>query len=157
MSSSSQPIPPHRFAEAIKELPLANLHFKAAEIQNSMSHLQSSNEQLRSYAEEGDADCKEAIDENLVVIQRMEERVHLLRSEVEGRGFKWSETADEQTGGEINRDRASTDDQQDVAVTNEVGQGARPNGGRLGDEELARRLAQRMQEDGNESDEGVHL
>ena len=91
MSSTSQPVPPHRFAEAINELPLSNLYSKAAEIRNSISHLQSSNLQLLSFADDGDTDCAEALQENGVVIQRMEERLRLVKAEVEVRGFVWEE------------------------------------------------------------------
>ena len=160
MSSSSQPIPPHRFAEAIKELPLSNLHSKAAEIRNSISHLEASNQQLKSYADDGDNDCAEAIQENMSVIQRMEERIRLLKVEVEGRGFRWGED-------EENVDDGGT-------ITNGVGQNERletraqvsgdtrrgtGGGGSLGDEELVRRLREQMGEydDEEEMEEGVHL
>ena len=89
MSSSSLPIPPHRFAEAIAELPLPNLYTKAAELQNSISHLSSSNQQLHEYAEDGDAECAQAIEENGQTIRRMEERLALLKGEVESRGSRW--------------------------------------------------------------------
>lgn len=50
MSSNSQPITPARFAAALPSLPLSNLHAKAAEIHNSLAHLQSSNAQLAPFA-----------------------------------------------------------------------------------------------------------
>ena len=75
MSSSAIPITRERFAEAIKELPLANLHFKAAEIRNSIAHLVSSNQQLQPLADEGDSDCIYAIKENILVTQRMEQPI----------------------------------------------------------------------------------
>ena len=160
MSSSSQPIPPHRFAAAIKELPLSNLHSKAAEIRNSISHLEASNQQLKSYADDGDRDCAEAIQENMLVIQRMEERIRLLKSEVEGRGFKWGEDEDNiDDGGTItngigHNERSESSAQVSVGVQQNVG-----GGGRLGDEELARRLREQMGEhnDEEELEEGVHL
>ncbi len=160
MSSSSQPIPPHRFAEAIKELPLSNLHSKAAEIRNSISHLEASNQQLKSYADDGDSDCAEAIQENLSVIQRMEERIGLLKVEVEGRGFRWGEDEENvDDGGTItngigHNERFETRVQ--VSVGNRQGIGG---GGSLGDEELARRLREQMGEydDEEEMEEGVHL
>lgn len=141
MSSTTTPITPHQFAEAIKELPLANLHFKAAEIRNAISHLQSSNQQLKQYADDGDTDCKEAIEENVVVVRRMEERILLLKEEVEGRGFRWGEDEQERRAAESRR----------------IEHSARPGGGTLGDEELARRLAERMEDDGDEDNDGVHL
>ena len=160
MSSSSQPIPSHRFAAAIKELPLANLHSKAAEIRNSISHLEASNQQLKSYADDGDRDCAEAIQENVLVIHRMEERIRLLKSEVEGRGFRWGEDEDKVedgatiTNGTGHNERSETSPQ--------VADGSQQNaggGGRLGDEELARRLREQMggYDDEEETEEGVHL
>lgn len=50
MSSESQPIAPARFAAALPSLPLSNLHAKAAELHNSIAHLQSSNAQLAPFA-----------------------------------------------------------------------------------------------------------
>ena len=160
MSSSSQPIPPHRFAEAIKELPLSNLHSKAAEIRNSISHLEASNQQLKFYADDGDSDCAEAIQENLSVIQRMEERIGFLKVEVEGRGFRWGEDEENvddggtTTNGIGHNERFETGVQ--VSVGNRQGIGG---GGNLGDEELARRLREQMGEydDEEEMEEGVHL
>jgi hypothetical protein len=94
----SEPISPQRFAAALKDLPLSTLHLKAAELRNSIAHLDYSNEQLKPFAdgtEPGssgpDQDCLEAIKENEVVIARMEERIALLRIEVEGRGSSWLE------------------------------------------------------------------
>ena len=99
MSSEAAPISPTRFAEALKDLPLSALHLKAAELRNSIAHLDYSNEQLKPFAEgtEGstnghpDRDCLDAIQENEVVIARMTERIRLLRAEVEGRGSSWLE------------------------------------------------------------------
>ena len=160
MSSSSQPIPPHRFAEAIKELPLSNLHSKAAEIRNSISHLEASNQQLKSYADDGDRDCAEAIQENVSVIQRMEERIRLLKVEVEGRGFRWGEDEENlDNGGAITNglghdEPSATNAQVSVGTRRGIG-----GGGSLGDEELARRLREQMGEYGDEEEmeEGVHL
>ena len=127
MSSSSQPIPPHRFAEAIKELPLSNLHSKAAEIRNSIIHLEASNQQLEPYADDGDTDCAEAIQENVSVIQRMEERIRLLKVEVEARGFKWGEdeeNADDggtMTNGLGHNERSETNAQVSVDTRQGVG------------------------------------
>ena len=95
MSATATPIPPGRFAAALRDLPLSSLHAKAAELRNSIAHLLSSNEELKPFAEAGDKDCAEAIKENEEVIQRMEERILLLRIEVEGRGMKWVEEGGE--------------------------------------------------------------
>jgi hypothetical protein len=51
MSSEVTPISPARFAEALKDLPLSTLHLKAAELRNSIAHLDYSNEQLKPFAE----------------------------------------------------------------------------------------------------------
>ena len=160
MSSSSQPIPPHRFAEAIKELPLSNLHSKAAEIRNSISHLEASNQQLKSYADDGDRDCAEAIQENVSVIQRMEERIRLLKVEVEGRGFRWGEDDENSddggtiTNGLGHNERSETNAQLSVDTRQGIS-----GDSSLGDEELVRRLREQMEEyqDEEEMEEGVHL
>jgi len=98
MSSTTTPISPAAFASALKELPLSALHLKAAELRNSIAHLDYSNEQLRPFAlgtEPGlsapDDDCVDAIRENEIVIARMEERIKLLKKEVEERGQVWVE------------------------------------------------------------------
>ncbi|RDL42092.1 Uncharacterized protein BP5553_02071 [Venustampulla echinocandica] len=99
MSSETNPISPGRFAEALKDLPLSTLHLKAAEIRNNIAHLDYSNEQLKPFAEGTetsangvpDQDCVDAIRENEIVIARMQERLQLLRAEVEGRGSSWDE------------------------------------------------------------------
>ena len=91
MSSSSAPISAERFALAVNELPLANVYAKAAEIRNSIAHLQNSNHQLQPEADAGDRDCAEAIAENNEVIGRMQERLSLLKNEVERRGYNWDE------------------------------------------------------------------
>ena len=155
MSSTAIPIPPQRFAEAIKELPLANLHLKAAEIRNSIAHLTSSNLQLQPFTDEGDSECAEAFQENIVVIQRMEERISLLKGEVEGRGFKWGEDESRLENVESN-DHTRVEDVTGPS-RNIHGGNTRPSGGRLGDEELARRLREQMEDDDDEAQDGVHL
>jgi len=107
MSADSLPIAPARFAEAIKDLSLASLHLKVLELRNSMAHLDYSNEQLRPFAEgteaalgstsdppraaRPDQDCIDAIKENEEVIERMQQRMRMVREEVEKRGFSWTE------------------------------------------------------------------
>lgn len=97
MSYEAVPISPSRFAAALKDLPLSTLHLKAAELRNSIAHLDYSNEQLRPFAEgrEGgsgpDQECADAIRENEVVVERMVQRMALLREEVEARGSSWLE------------------------------------------------------------------
>ena len=110
MSSSADttPISPARFAVALKSLSIEMLHLKVLEIRNSIAHLQYSNDQLKPFAEppaaaaaqseedgapaaEPDADCVEAIKENEGVIDRMAERIALIKLEVEERGVSWTE------------------------------------------------------------------
>ena len=50
---------------------------------------------------DGDKDCEEAIEENEVVVKRMEERIELVKVEMEKRGQKWAEingTSEEKDG-----------------------------------------------------------
>ncbi|KAF6234406.1 hypothetical protein HO173_007439 [Letharia columbiana] len=159
MSSTAIPIPPQRFAEAIKELPLANLHSKAAEVRNSIAHLLISNQQLQPFADEGDSDCAEAIRENLVVTQRMEERISLLKREVEGRGFKWGEDETNPENVESNGHAGVEEIRRASRITSTRGGPSTPrSGGQLGDGELARRLREQMEEDDDdEAQDGVHL
>jgi len=106
MSSQTLPISPSAFASALQDLPLSTLHLKAAELRNSIAHLDYSNEQLKPFADgtdpslprtregapaEPDQDCVDAIRENEIVIARMVERIALLKAEVEGRGCSWTE------------------------------------------------------------------
>ena len=154
MSSTALPIPPQRFVEAIKELPLANLHSKAAEIRNSIAHLVSSNQQLEPFVDEGDSDCAEAIQENLVVIQRMEERISLLKGEVEGRGFKWAE---DEPGSENVESNASFEGIREASHSPHEQPSTGLSGGRIRDEELARRLREQLEGDDNDEQAGVHL
>jgi len=124
MSATATPIPPARFAAALRDLPLSSLHAKAAELRNSIAHLLSSNEELKPFAEAGDKDCAEAIMENEEVIRRMEERISLLRIEVEGRGMKWAEEEGErETEGAViggsDRDDVMGDASRDIDVRGE--------------------------------------
>lgn len=150
MSSTATPISAPQFSEAIKDLPLGNLHFKAAEIRNSIAHLESSNQQLEPFAEDGDSDCKEAIRENILVIQRMKERISLLKQEVESRGFKWGEEEPPKVDVQINGHSEAA-----LAASGTRSEKA-PNGGSLTDAELERRLMEQLDDDGG-SDGGVHL
>lgn len=106
MSADTTPIAPSRFAAALKDLSVGMLHLKVLEIRNSIAHLQYSNDQLKPFADgsatavdsppapnaaEPDQDCVDAIRENELVIDRMAERIALVRVEVEGRGMSWAE------------------------------------------------------------------
>ncbi|VUC33107.1 unnamed protein product [Clonostachys rosea] len=125
MSADTTPISPSRFAAALKDLSISMLHLKSLEIRNSIAHLQYSNDQLRPFAEgsatavsstaetpaadaptQPDQDCIEAIRENEAVIDRMAERIALIRAEVEERGVAW---VDFQSMGETRQTRQTTD------------------------------------------------
>lgn len=121
MSADTTPISPARVAAALKDLSTSMLHLKVLEIRNSIAHLQYSNDQLKPFAEgsatalsstssavptdaatttittaatnsaEPDQDCIDAIRENEQVIDRMAERIALIRIEVEERGVSWTD------------------------------------------------------------------
>ncbi|EMD01264.1 hypothetical protein BAUCODRAFT_567208 [Baudoinia panamericana UAMH 10762] len=168
-SDPTNPISPTAFALAIHDLPLDTLHSKAAEITNSIMHLRHSNEQMLPFAEEGDNECREAMFENLQVIARMNERIGLLKAEVEGRGMMWPGVGGEGggvdgegegkglTNGEVDgaEDTVMRNGTASVntAITGEI-PAPRASSGRLTDEELRRQLEAQM-EDGD--DDGVHL
>lgn len=97
--------------------------------------------------------------ENLVVVGRMNERIHLLRAEVERRGMRWADAEVE--------DRTMTDAIGEVVNGTSSGaeahtggasqsQAARVPSGRLTDEELRARLLETLGDDDGE-DDGVHL
>ena len=159
MSAEARSISPTRFAEALRDLPISSLYAKAAELRNSIQHLAASNAQLKEFAEAGDRDCAEAMQENDEVIQRMEHRILLLEYEVEAnRKMKWHQESGA-TGAS-----ATTQREPDMNGTNGTsGQAAEGNGGgaapatsgTLSEEELRRRIEERMEQD-NE-DDGVYL
>lgn len=98
MSADAAPITPAAFAAAIEDLPLSTLHLKAAELRNSLAHLEYSNAQLEPFAypsplsnEQPDAVCVEAIEENIGVMTRYRERLELLKAEAEKRGVGFGE------------------------------------------------------------------
>ncbi|KAH9243305.1 hypothetical protein K456DRAFT_1907248 [Colletotrichum gloeosporioides 23] len=120
-SADTAPISPTRFAAALKDLSLPTLHLKVLEIRNSILHLQYSNAQLKPFAEglattldaatdaaagRPDPDCVEAIRENEAVIARMEERVAIIRAEVEERGHSWNEFRSKEEVDEAEGDKA---------------------------------------------------
>lgn len=105
MSADTTPISPARFAAALKDLSEPMLRLKVLEVRNAIAHLQYSNDQLKPFAEgtatatsdasegaaaEPDQDCIDAIRENKEVIERMVERIALVRLEVEERGASWA-------------------------------------------------------------------
>ena len=110
MSAETQPITPARFAEALQDLPTSALALKVLELRNSIAHLDYSNAELKPFADgtasaiespgqqqqatttgTPDQDCIDAIKENEAVIERMQQRIELVRAEVERRGHSWSE------------------------------------------------------------------
>ncbi|CAD0107229.1 unnamed protein product [Aureobasidium uvarum] len=152
MSHEALPIDRVRFAEALESLPLDALHSKVAELRNNMDHLRYSNEQMVPFADEGDQDCKDAMYENLVVISRMNERINLLRAEVEKRGMRWSEA-------EVEDRQVSERMVNGVSPSTITTQSSQSQSGSLTDEQLRARLdatlAQDTQDD--QEDEGLHL
>ena len=157
MSATATPIPPARFAAALRDLPLSSLHAKAAELRNSIAHLLSSNEELKPFAEAGDKDCVEAITENEEVIRRMEERISLLRIEVEGRGMKWVEEGGErETEGAVvggpDRDGVMGDASRDIDVRGEPSEQAALDRRRDYNQPMLGGQETEVQED-----EGLHL
>ncbi|QDS74132.1 hypothetical protein FKW77_000163 [Venturia effusa] len=163
MSATATPIPPSQFALAIRDLPLPNLHFKAAEIRNQIAHLTSSNEQLAEFTD--DSDCKEAISENEVVMGRMRERLDLLKAEVEGRGNLWIDDSEQKEETQaVSGDANGTAGEEvisngDIAANraNEQAQAQPAQSGRLTDEELRAMLRARMGDPTDEDEEGVYL
>lgn len=151
MSADTTPISSSRFAAALKDLSVEMLRLKVLEIRNSIAHLQYSNDQLKPFAEgtavaasssnstttatttatnEPDQDCMDAIRENDGVIDRMAERIALIRMEVEERGVSWNEF---QSKEEV---EAQQQQQQRESEQNGVGEegeeGSRVNGNGVG-------------------------
>ncbi|MCJ1312449.1 hypothetical protein MMC25_006123 [Agyrium rufum] len=161
MSSDTTPISPARFAAALSDLTLPSLHAKGAELRNAIAHLQYSNEQLKEFADDGDQDCKQAIQENNETIGRMEERIGLLKVEVENRGYMWDapeakedvEVTVPHVQPIVNGDGRPDGDAATRSSGNGEGPSRRPG---LSDEELQRRLMERLAE-GDDADGGMHL
>ncbi|KAI5862570.1 hypothetical protein GGS23DRAFT_82345 [Durotheca rogersii] len=148
MSSESQPISPARFAEALRELPASTLAIKVLELRNSIAHLDYSNAELKPFAEghaptleqqqtgaaagQPDQDCVDAIAENEAVIARMQERIELIKAEVEARGLSWREfqgKADEDEGdGDGEKAPAAADASSASSVPNGTVNGHGPAG-----------------------------
>ncbi len=160
MSSESQPISAERFAFALQDLPAENLYSKARELENSIAHLERSNRTLQEYIDsiktdtslpettrqEGDKDCSDAVSENQIVIERQRERINLLKLEIERRGAKWHEA---DTNGNVHGGPAGGN-----GSTSEP----RPTaGGRLTDEELRQQMMDRLGNDEDDDEDGMHL
>ncbi|KAI5274213.1 hypothetical protein E4T47_02682 [Aureobasidium subglaciale] len=153
MSHEALPIDRVRFAEALESLPIDALHSKVAELRNNMDHLRFSNEQMVPFAEDGDQDCKDAMYENLIVINRMNERIEMIRAEVEKRGMRWSEAEveDRQTSEAMVNGYTTTNTSQT--------QSSQAQSGRLTDEQLRAQLEARLAQDtqDDQEEEGLHL
>lgn len=109
---------------------------------------------MKPFADEGDSDCKEAIEENDVVIKRFEERMELCKKEAQERGLGWSahgsntEEAPKANGhadGQVNGSASAAE--RDATRT-------RQTSGRLTDEEIRRQMDALVGED---EEDGVHL
>jgi hypothetical protein len=175
MSAEAAPITPARFRLAIHDLAISNLHAKAAELRNSLAHLASSNAQLKEFADAGDSDCADAIRENEVVMQRFQDRIQMLREEVEGRGMRWVEDTEGEWEGKPVQNGDAMELEPGEEATNGTNGAAGPNlagatasgplaeqqsSGRLTDEELRLLMAARIGDpDINEDEEegGLHL
>lgn len=134
MSSEAQPITSARFGEALKELPSSSLALKVLELRNSIAHLDYSNAELKPFAEgtasaisgggnsndnnnnqqQPDQDCIDAIAENEAVIRSMQERIALIRTEVESRGLDWREFQGKEDDGSDDAEMAANADSNGV-------------------------------------------
>lgn len=115
------------------------MHLKVLELRNSIAHLDYSNEQLRPFAEgreavlsssspaHPDQDCIDAIRENEAVISRMQERIALVRAEVEERGCSWDEFRSKEEVEEENEKRRKEEEEEEERV-NGAGTDAETNG-----------------------------
>ncbi|KAI1268779.1 hypothetical protein F5Y18DRAFT_166988 [Xylariaceae sp. FL1019] len=185
MSSETQPISPARFAEALQELPASTLALKVLELRNSIAHLDYSNAELKPFADgttatldqeagQPDQDCIDAIAENEGVIARMQERIALIRTEVENRGLSWQEFQGKENTPPPEPTENETDGANAPPTTNGVN-GHGPDAASqhaawrdgtfqtgtlrgLSDEELLQQLQSRMPPDEDEDPEGgMHL
>lgn len=159
MSATANPITPERFATALEDLSISSLYAKAAEITNSITHLQLSNEQLKPFADGGDVDCAEALRENEDVMERMRERIELLRTEVERRGNLWMEAKRNVEDANPALDGVVADGSIITAVQQGTNDAAHDDGtasrsGSLTDDERARQMQHQLGED---DDGGLHL
>ncbi|MCJ1240424.1 hypothetical protein MMC14_008426 [Varicellaria rhodocarpa] len=164
MSSSAFPITPARFAAALIDLPISSLYAKATELDNSISHLQDSNANLLPFAEDGDLDCSQAIEENQDVITRMRERIRLLRLEVEKRSRTWhelqAEVQDRQMNGDAEMSESSTTNG-DVDADHRLHGNLNGDGSAserpFGDGDSARTMERTQESHEDEDGHGIHL
>lgn len=93
MSAQTRPPTAEEFALALTELPASSLALKVLELRNQIAHLDYSIAEMRPFAEAAEPDqiCVEGIQENEVVIGKVQQRIELIRKEVENRGMSWHE------------------------------------------------------------------
>lgn len=180
---TTDPIPPSKFASALLDLPLSTLHLKVLELRNSIAHLDYSNEQLQPFATPPststspdttapDPVCVEAIAENCVVIARMQERIGLVRAEVERRGVEWVHFS----SGEVEEEEVAKGEGEGEGLSSAWTDGTfqtgvisggqvrmdgdnGASGGTMDDGELRARMEALLREGegGGDGEEGVHL
>lgn len=153
MAAAGHSITAEAFALAVTDLPLENIYGKAAELQNSITHLLSSNVQMEPFATDGDEICRDAIQENKQVIERLEERIELCKAEVEKRGMSWMGGSSDRAHQEERHPHASMNGTNGITEGGRTAQPQRPSG-RLTDEDLRRQLESQLD---NSDDEGLHL
>ncbi|KAK8000953.1 hypothetical protein PG991_013175 [Apiospora marii] len=96
MSAQARPPTAAEFASALQELPASSLALKVLEMRNQIAHLDYSNAEMKPFAEgadgaEPDQICAEGIRENEEIIVKVQQRIELVREEVERRGLSWRE------------------------------------------------------------------
>ena len=109
---------------------------------------------MKPFADDGDTDCKEAIEENDVVIKRFEERIELCKKEAENRGLGWS--AHGSNTDEAPKANGHVEEEVNGSASvaeRETAQTRQPSG-RLTDEEIRRQMDALVGED---EEDGVHL
>ncbi|KAJ5630660.1 uncharacterized protein N7484_010760 [Penicillium longicatenatum] len=126
MSAETHAINPEAFAEAIADLPLSAVYSKVSELRNSIAHLHRSNEELRLFlaesqdTEEEKKELEGYVIENEGVVTSMNERISLLKVEVERRGQTWIEEKGEEK--DMNGE-APVSEETAVPVSNGTGAG----------------------------------
>lgn len=96
MSAQARPPTAAEFASALQELPASSLALKVLEMRNQIAHLDYSNAEMKPFAEgadgaEPDQICADGIRENEEIIVKVQQRIELVREEVERRGLSWRE------------------------------------------------------------------
>ncbi|KAK7959696.1 uncharacterized protein PG986_004550 [Apiospora aurea] len=96
MSAQARPPTAAEFASALTELPASSLALKVLEMRNQIAHLDYSNSEMKPFADGADgADpdqiCIDGIRENEEIIGKVQQRIELVRHEVERRGLSWPE------------------------------------------------------------------